>query len=346
ALATAGLNGAIGYATDASGASAPTGIPTIGTITKTETTATIPFSYAEGDEVDGFDLRVGGVTITDEGTDNPIVLTGLTAGTAYTVEVRAYNTTGDGSWSSVVGFTTDSVEHNDVNLSFNVSANIKMSGVKSAADSVELPLAVNVRADGFKESAGSSAFDTATQVAVSGTKHSVGELGILQGLNAILTGVKSAGGNALVTTATHIQTGGIKHSPGQINITAYAIVGWQGSSEVTRLGSITIQAAVGVAFGGIKHANEAVSFNTLASANIKGVKHSSGDINIRAKQYIGINATKSATGIIAFNAAAMIDWAGYSSQTPTRVTLISMHGVVQSLHLNGIKKSINLRGYL
>mgnify|MGYP000285957362 CR=1 FL=1 len=85
---------------------APTGTPTLGTITTTTTTATIPFTYTEGDET-GFDYRIDGGSAVDSGTTNPIVLTGLTAGTSYDIEVRAYNATGDGSWSSVGEFDTE-----------------------------------------------------------------------------------------------------------------------------------------------------------------------------------------------------------------------------------------------
>ena len=85
---------------------APIGSPTLGTITTTTTTASIPFTYTEGDET-GFDYRIDGGSAVDSGTTNPIVLTGLTAGTSYDIEVRAYNATCDGSWSSVGEFDTE-----------------------------------------------------------------------------------------------------------------------------------------------------------------------------------------------------------------------------------------------
>jgi hypothetical protein len=85
---------------------APLGTVTIGTVVVGETTATIPFTYSDTDQTD-FEYRVNSGTAIS--TTNPISLTGLVAGTAYTVEVRAVNATGSGAWSAVSNFTTDAV---------------------------------------------------------------------------------------------------------------------------------------------------------------------------------------------------------------------------------------------
>jgi hypothetical protein len=87
------------------GGTTPTGTVTIGTITKTSTTATIPYTYSAADQT-GFEYRLnGGATVADAAS--PVDLTGLTASTAYTIEVRAVNASGQGAWSAVANFTTD-----------------------------------------------------------------------------------------------------------------------------------------------------------------------------------------------------------------------------------------------
>lgn len=85
-------------------AQVPQGIVTIGTIGVTTDSATIPFSYSASDQT-GFEYRVnGGISVTV--TTNPITLTGLPDNTPYTIEVRAVNATGNGTWSNVANFTT------------------------------------------------------------------------------------------------------------------------------------------------------------------------------------------------------------------------------------------------
>lgn len=83
----------------------PQGTVTIGTITVGETTATVPYTYSAADQT-GFEYRLnGGSTVADSAS--PVDLTGLTADTAYTIEVRAVNAEGAGSWSAVGSFTTN-----------------------------------------------------------------------------------------------------------------------------------------------------------------------------------------------------------------------------------------------
>jgi hypothetical protein len=87
------------------GGSPPSGTVTIGTITKTSTTATVPYTYDAADQT-GFEYRLnGGSPVADAAS--PVDLTGLTANTAYTIEVRAVNASGQGAWSAVGNFTTD-----------------------------------------------------------------------------------------------------------------------------------------------------------------------------------------------------------------------------------------------
>jgi hypothetical protein len=87
------------------GGSPPSGTVTLGTITKTSTTATVPYTYDAADQT-GFEYRLnGGSPVADAAS--PVDLTGLTANTAYTIEIRAVNASGNGTWSAVGNFTTD-----------------------------------------------------------------------------------------------------------------------------------------------------------------------------------------------------------------------------------------------
>ena len=89
------------------GGSVPAGITTVGAITTTETTAEVNYSYNDTDET-GFKYRLDGGSLVDVALVNPFTITGLTQGTAYAVEVLAYNATGDGTLSTpATNFTTD-----------------------------------------------------------------------------------------------------------------------------------------------------------------------------------------------------------------------------------------------
>lgn len=87
-------------------AAAPQGAVTIGTIVPDETTASVPFTYDDTDNT-GFEYRLDGGSPVS--ATSPVNLTGLIAETAYTIEVRAINATGNGTWSVVSNFTTDAV---------------------------------------------------------------------------------------------------------------------------------------------------------------------------------------------------------------------------------------------
>lgn len=84
----------------------PSGTVTIGTITPSSTSALVTYSYGAGDAT-GFEYRIGGGAASSIGA-SPATISGLTASTAYSIEVRAINATGAGSWSAPVGFSTAS----------------------------------------------------------------------------------------------------------------------------------------------------------------------------------------------------------------------------------------------
>ena len=107
--ASIGNNGAFGLVSGTPvGGSVPSGTTTVGTITTGTTTASVPFTYSGSDQT-GFEYRLnGGSAVTVSGGTSPISLTGLTANTGYTIEVRATNVTGAGTWSASKSFTTTS----------------------------------------------------------------------------------------------------------------------------------------------------------------------------------------------------------------------------------------------
>jgi hypothetical protein len=94
------------FETQAAPSVPPAGTVTIGTITTTSTTAAVPFSY-DASDADGFEYRIdsGVVTTVPAGT-SPLELSGLTEQTSYTVEIRAFNEAGAGTWSALANFTT------------------------------------------------------------------------------------------------------------------------------------------------------------------------------------------------------------------------------------------------
>lgn len=85
----------------------PQGTITIGTIDVTETTATVSYTYSDTDQT-GFEYRLDGVAEVADAS-SPVDLTGLIANTTYSVEVRAVNSTGPGTWSTTANFTTSAV---------------------------------------------------------------------------------------------------------------------------------------------------------------------------------------------------------------------------------------------
>lgn len=83
----------------------PQGTVTLGTPTGiTSSSAAIPYSYSASDQA-GFEYRLNGGSAQNV-TTTPLVVSGLTASTAYTVEIRAVNAAGAGAWSAPANFTT------------------------------------------------------------------------------------------------------------------------------------------------------------------------------------------------------------------------------------------------
>lgn len=83
----------------------PQGTFTVGTITVGQTTASVPYTYSASDQT-SIQYRIGGTGTLQTASASPQSLSGLTAGTAYTIEFRAVNATGNGAWSTPAEFTT------------------------------------------------------------------------------------------------------------------------------------------------------------------------------------------------------------------------------------------------
>lgn len=91
------------FTTSAAG-SPPAGTFTVGTITTTQTTASVPYTYSAADQT-SIEYRIdGGAAIT--ASASPQSVTGLAAGATYGIEFRAVNTFGNGAWSTSAPFTT------------------------------------------------------------------------------------------------------------------------------------------------------------------------------------------------------------------------------------------------
>lgn len=85
---------------------APQGTITLGTATKDSSSISQPFTYSLSD-ADSFEYRVDGGTW--QTVTSPITLTGLTADTAYLIEVRSVNSEGYGSTASTTVTTDEEV---------------------------------------------------------------------------------------------------------------------------------------------------------------------------------------------------------------------------------------------
>lgn len=100
----AGTWSAVGNFTTAAAPQVPQGTFSVGTISVTETTSSVPYTYSASDQT-GIEYRINsGTAIT--ASASPQSVTGLTANTAYTIQFRAINATGNGAWSTAVNFTT------------------------------------------------------------------------------------------------------------------------------------------------------------------------------------------------------------------------------------------------
>lgn len=114
-----------------SGGTAPSGTVTIGTITPSTTSASVPYSYSASDQT-GFEYRINGGTAASIGA-SPATISGLTAGTPYSIEIRAINADGAGTWSAVSNFTTEAAGPGNLPPSFDGPSIAAISGTEGVA---------------------------------------------------------------------------------------------------------------------------------------------------------------------------------------------------------------------
>lgn len=90
--------------TEGGGGTPPAGTTTITDVAPGTTSALVTYGYSASDQT-GFECRVNGGAASSIGA-SPATISGLTAGTPYSLEVRAINAAGAGSWSAAYGFST------------------------------------------------------------------------------------------------------------------------------------------------------------------------------------------------------------------------------------------------
>jgi len=87
-------------------AQVPQGTFSVGSITVGQNTASVPYTYNAGDAT-SIQYRINGTGTAFTATASPQAITGLTAGTQYSIQFRAVNAVGPQStWSTAVSFTT------------------------------------------------------------------------------------------------------------------------------------------------------------------------------------------------------------------------------------------------
>jgi len=101
------------------------GAPTIGTATAGDTQITVSFTAPSdngGATITDYKVTCGAVTESGTQTTSPVVVTGLTNGTAYTCTVKATNSAGDSAASSVSNSATPTVALTAQTISFTSTA--------------------------------------------------------------------------------------------------------------------------------------------------------------------------------------------------------------------------------
>lgn len=204
----------------------PLGAVTIGSITKGQTTATVPFTYSLSDQT-GFEYRVnGGAAQSIAGS--PLSLTGLTASTAYTVEVRAINTYGSGTWSSQGSFTTDAA-------GYPPAGTVTLGSVTKTSTTISVPFTYSASDQtGFQYRLnGGAPASTASPLSLSGLTPSTAYTVEVRAINSFGNGAWSAVGN-ITTNAPEVAPAGVPVMALSSVTNAGATVSWTyGGSDAT-----------------------------------------------------------------------------------------------------------------
>ena len=126
----------------------PSGVVTIATVTPATTSASVAYSYSASDAT-AYEYRLNGGTAAALGA-SPATLSGLTAGTTYTLEIRATNGSGASAWSAARSFTTAATPPADTTAP-TLAGTITISSLGSTSYTASWPAATdNVAVTGYE----------------------------------------------------------------------------------------------------------------------------------------------------------------------------------------------------
>lgn len=229
---------------------------------------------------------------------------------------------------------------------FAATANITFGGIKHSSDSLALAQTAELNWAASKSASDALNVDVNALVSANGTKQTSDNIQLPTIAAISIDGIKHTAADIHITATGDISLNGIKHSSDALQITAYAVVDWVGSSEVTRTGSITIEVVAGITFGGIKHSSDSLALGQTASANVNGTKTTADGWASHHAANAELNGVKDTGGDWVWQATASVSMAGYSSQAATHSMSIKMSGVLQSVHLTGVVRTTNIKGYI
>jgi len=131
----------------------PQGTTTITDVAPGTTSALVTYGYSAGDAT-GFEYRVGGGAVATIGA-SPATISGLTAGTPYSIEIRAINAAGAGAWSAPFNFSTSAA--GDTTLP-TLTGVVSFSGVTQTSYTASWPAGSdNVAVTGYEYQIGGTA---------------------------------------------------------------------------------------------------------------------------------------------------------------------------------------------
>lgn len=219
-------------------AAAPAGTVTVSSVTPSTTSAVVNYTYSAADQT-GYEYRLNGGAATTLGA-SPATISGLTASTSYTLEVRAINATGSGAWSTpVTNFTTSAVADSTAPT---LTGSITSSSVTSGGYTASWPIASdNVAVTGYEYSINSGAWtSTGTSTSVSVTGRTAGTTDTFQVRAYDAAGNRSTALSANITLAASadstnpVLSGSITVSA--LGSTSYTIAWPTGSDNVAVTG--------------------------------------------------------------------------------------------------------------
>lgn len=139
--------------TRSGGGTAPSGTVTISGVTPSSSSAVVTYSYSAADQT-GFEYRLNGGAAVVLGA-SPATISGLTASTAYNLEVRAVNASGPGAWSAVSSFSTSAAGDSTAPT---LTGSVSFSSVTQTSYTASWPAGSdNVAVTGYEYQIGSTA---------------------------------------------------------------------------------------------------------------------------------------------------------------------------------------------